>query len=57
MINFVNLCVVKILASGCYNRFMWVFYDGKHQCIRINDDLYQYLKRIGVPTSQKLRFK
>lgn len=53
-----NLKVVKILASGCYKRFMWVqFPTGSVRCLRISDELYFELKQFGVPTSQSLRGK
>lgn len=49
--------VIKITATGCYLRFMWLEIDGVLYCLRINDKVYHALKSIGVPTSQSLRKK
>lgn len=49
--------VLKITATGCYLRFVWLEIDGKEYCLRINDSVYCALKSIGVPTSQFLRNK
>lgn len=49
--------VTKILAEGCYKRYMWLEIGEVTYCARISDKMYYALKNAGVPTSQSLRYK
>lgn len=51
-----NVNIIKVLAYGCYRRFMWLEApNGRTICVRIDNELYTWLKTHGVPTSQSMR--
>lgn len=50
--------VVKVTAVGYGHHFMtYVSTNGAIRTIHITQDLYVYLKSLGVPTGQKMRYK
>lgn len=52
-----NINVTKIFATGTYKRFMWVDIGERVICLRISQEMYSYLRKIGVPTSQSMRVR
>lgn len=53
----INIVPIKIYATGCYKRFVWLKIDDVVKCFRIDEDLYQHFKANGVPTIQALRYR
>lgn len=51
--------VVKITAVGCYKTFITILFDDIVEFTFYTSErgLYDYLKKLGVPTSQSLRKK
>lgn len=47
----------KILAYGCNKRFATFEIDNKSYTCFISNDMYQALKKEGIPTAQKLRYE
>ena len=47
----------KILASGCYRRFATFEINDKSYTCFISNEMYQALKKKGIPTAQKLRYE
>lgn len=52
-----SITFIKVLAIGCYKRFVWLRIQDITYCIRISDKLYCKLREIGVPCCQALRKK
>lgn len=55
MSKFTGVYVVKIGAVS-YHRYMWYKTPHGVKCAYIDDDTYQWLKSLGIPTSQYLRY-
>lgn len=54
-----NIKAIKIHAEGCtWKRFVTLSFDDKYyKSFIISQDLYDFLKENGIPTSQKLRYE
>lgn len=52
-----DIKVTKIFATCTYKRFMWVDTGECVICLRISQDMYNYLRKLGVPTAQSMRCK
>lgn len=50
--------IIKILAYGSWRRYVWIRFSGEGndfiKCWLIDEAMYQFFKKNGVPTSQSL---
>lgn len=51
-----NVNFVKISAINGYVRLATIVLEDKTYTFRCSDEMYCHLKRLGVPTAQKLRY-